>query len=124
MSLRYAAGVRMRITLTAVVGLASPTRPVFASEPEPAHRREADVMSARHWVFFADRGRDEVRLSADLDHRRAELDPRAHARRVRVRGDIGYDARDLAPAPHYVERLEAEGARVRHVSRWLNAVSI
>lgn len=76
------------------------------------------------WVFFADRGRDEQALARDLAARANELAPRALQRRQRVRGDGGLDARDLSPAPGQVAAVLATGARLRHSSRWLNAISV
>ncbi len=76
------------------------------------------------WVFFADRGRDHGALSVAIDDRATELSPRALARRKRVRGDRGVDARDLAPASAYVAAVLGTGARLRSSSRWLNAISV
>jgi len=76
------------------------------------------------WVYLQDKGVPAQELEAALALRRGELDPRALARRVRVRGDRGIDARDLPVHPAYLAALRATGARIRTASGWLNAVSL
>jgi len=84
------------------------------------------------WVFFRNHGRD-----AASDSARAaaawNVSPRALARRARAAAErprntltdgSSFDSRDLDPETAYIESVEATGARVRNVSRWLNAVSV
>src|SRR5262245_5388574 len=80
----------------------------------------AEAPSA-YWIFFADRQAGD--LEAQLRERERELDPRAVARRRRVMGRA-VDESDLPPSAAYVEHVETTGARVRRVSRWLNAISV
>jgi hypothetical protein len=84
----------------------------------------AEAAEPPSWVFFAERAREGAALAAALDERASELAPRALARRRRVRGGPGVDARDLAPASDLVDGVLATGARLRSTSRWLNAVSV
>jgi MYXO-CTERM domain-containing protein len=77
-----------------------------------------------HWIYFKDKGVKPAELSSALAARLAELSPRARARRQRVRGDVGVDARDLAVHAGYLEAVRAAGVKIRVVSRWLNAVSV
>lgn len=74
-----------------------------------------------HWIFFADRQAGD--LEAQLRERERELDPRAVARRRRVMGRA-VDENDLLPSAAYLEHVATTGARVRSISRWLNAVSV
>lgn len=80
--------------------------------------------TSRVWVYFSDRGRAPAELTRDLAQRSQQLHPKALARRQRVRGDAGVDRRDLAPSQHYIDAVTQTGASKRHVSRWLNAVSV
>ena len=82
----------------------------------------ADTVQS-YWVFFADRSASGEDLEAQLAARRAELDPRAVARRMRAMG-VAVDQDDLLPSASYVSHVESTGARVRRLSRWLNAASI
>lgn len=84
------------------------------------------------WVFFRDHGRDGASDSARAAAAR-NLSPRALARRARAAAERrrtthtdgpSFDSRDLDPETAYIESVEAAGARVRNVSRWLNAVSV
>ena len=79
----------------------------------------ADTTTA-YWVFFADHPHQS---QAALAARASELDPHAVARRMRVLGRA-VDEHDLAPSPDYLQRVASTGARIRKLSRWLNAVSV
>lgn len=76
------------------------------------------------WVFFDDKDVATAALPAALVERGRELAPRALARRQRVRGDAGVDARDLPIAEVHLEGVRALGLSIRATSRWLNAVSV
>lgn len=87
----------------------------------------ASAWAGEHvWVHFADKGpvARGAALAQALADRRAELPARTLARRVRARGPVAVDARDLPVSADYLAHVEATGARVRVTSRWLNAVSV
>jgi len=70
------------------------------------------------WVFFQDKGPDALRLATST------VSPRALARRAR-RGRVATVS--VADAPLTAGRVDAVAAivtRVRHQSRWLNAMSV
>ncbi|MDH3216715.1 MAG: S8 family serine peptidase, partial [Candidatus Krumholzibacteria bacterium] len=74
------------------------------------------------WVFFSDKG---DRLSEKLAEAERNLTPRARARRARNRGaDNLVDTYDIPVDPGYVAQVSRRAVRLRHTSRWLNAVSI
>jgi subtilisin family serine protease len=55
----------------------------------------------------------------------ASVSPASRLRRQRLLGGAFVpDYADVPVLAHYVRAIEATGARVRHVSRWLNAVSV
>jgi subtilisin family serine protease len=85
----------------------------------------ADAPPRPHWVFFADRGSESAKESARFDAERALLHPRRLERLKRAfpEGPFLFE-NDLAVSPVRVSALVALGARVRHESRWLNAVSV
>jgi len=82
---------------------------------------ERDGDTARVWVFFTDKalsGRDEFRTEAAA----VSISPKVMKRRAKTgRDEVLF--LDLPVASRYVDRVEALGANVRRVSRWLNAVS-
>jgi subtilisin family serine protease len=71
------------------------------------------------WVFFRDRGPAGATAPAQ-----ATVTPRALARRARRGTAAGLDTRDLPPFHPYVETVAAQVRRLRHESRWFNAVSV
>lgn len=78
------------------------------------------------WVVFTDKGLSDERAFADAVRNAGErLTERARARRAREQGGTYAPDYDDVPVPaRYVEAVAATGARVRHVSRWLNAASV
>lgn len=81
-----------------------------------------DGSSPAYWVFFRDRG--EIRAD-DASLARAAEAVTAESWRVRAASPLGVvpDERDLPLWEPYVKQV-AEQGRVRHRSRWLNAVSV
>jgi len=65
------------------------------------------------WVFFGDKGREDAY---------PDYDPRALSRREKAGAGLGYG--DLPVSRDYIRRLKGSGARLRAVSRWLNAASV
>jgi hypothetical protein len=85
-----------------------------------AERGEAGVFTA--WVFFRDKGPDSLR---SMEEAEASLSARARLRRLRHRSpDNLVDGFDVPVYGPYVERLRPLARRIRHRSRWLNAVSL
>jgi hypothetical protein len=78
------------------------------------------------WVAFTDKGiADQRSFEAAVRDAGARLTERARARRAKEQGGRYTPDYDDVPVPaHYVEAVAASGAQVRHVSRWLNAVSV
>ncbi|HEX7077680.1 MAG TPA: S8 family serine peptidase [Candidatus Eisenbacteria bacterium] len=122
------------------VGPARAARPADerASRFTPPARRMAPVLSraaldrvaggarATLWVFFTDKAiPDASRFDRDLRAAGARLTARARARRAReTDGRFVADATDLPVPSVYVDAVSATGASIRHVSRWLDAVSV
>ncbi len=75
------------------------------------------------WIFFRDKGLNQP--AAALRRLRDELPPHARRRRLRNRqGGPLVDYYDLPVNPAYVFRLAPLVRRIRHKSRWLNAISV
>jgi len=72
--------------------------------------------TVRAWVYFADKGGTTTAQT--------ERALTAKARERRERNGVVVDARDLPVAAAYVRGVALRGTRVRHLSRWLNAISI
>jgi len=78
------------------------------------------------WIFLCDRGLDSfAERWAAIAEVAGAYDFRAIERRA-ARGAVGalFDEHDLPVAAAYLREIQARGARVRVVSRWLNAVSV
>ncbi len=105
------------------------TRPAPRMTPVLS-RSVLDRMAAEErpalWVVFTDKGIPDERAFADAVRNAGErLTERARARRAREQGGTYAADYDDVPVPaRYVEAVAATGARVRHVSRWLNAASV
>jgi Subtilase family/FlgD Ig-like domain len=78
------------------------------------------------WVHFADKGIfDEGAFRAALDRSaRQILDPARRRRAKETGGRLVPDYYDLPVVTSYVDAVARTGARVRHVSKWLNAMTV
>jgi hypothetical protein len=130
------------LTLPLVLWLAPAA--VAASRPEPHAAyappapRAPEVLSALSakrlgeqgttalWVFFTDKSERDARHFARLVREAgARLTDRSRERRARETGGAFVpDYYDVPVPSRYVEAVASTGARIRQVSRWLNAVSV
>ena len=79
-----------------------------------------DIMTA--WVYFSDKGAD---LDGKLQAAAANLSERAYQRRLRNRGaDNLVDHHDVPVYAPYYHAVREKVSRIRHKSRWLNALSV
>ncbi|MFQ5495292.1 MAG: S8 family serine peptidase, partial [Phycisphaerae bacterium] len=78
------------------------------------------------WVFFTDKGvASPEEYNRAIQETAAACHPRMLRRRALRRSRPGLlDRQDLPVVPRYVRAVEAGGARVHVVSRWLNGVSV
>ena len=78
------------------------------------------------WVFFTDKGiPDEASFGAELSRVEGRVTEAARARRARETGGrFVPDWYDIPVPPDYVAAVARSGASVRHVSRWLNAMTV
>lgn len=77
------------------------------------------------WVFFTDKGiRSSAEYKAAVDQATLQLSERSLRRRM-LRGRKPWvDFTDLPVREQYLNQLENLGARIRVISRWLNATSV
>ena len=75
------------------------------------------------WVFFKDKGEN---LEESLELTEQNLLPKARERRLRHFGPEGalVDFYDLPVYPEYINTINTYAEKIRHKSRWLNAVTI
>lgn len=93
-----------------------------AAEAAPPTPREGESVV---WVRLHDRGPLETATPGErLRVARAQLSERSWERRARRSGRSEALETDLPVHEAYVQALAERGARVRTVSRWLNAVSV
>src|SRR5262245_13015199 len=78
------------------------------------------------WVYFTDKGEtDLASLRRAVVAAGAGVSAASRVRRARLtHGAFAPDYTDVPTLPRYVQALESAGARIRHVSRWLNAASV
>jgi len=73
------------------------------------------------WIFFKDKGTDIEQKLLEVESR---LSPRARSRRLRCRKNMPLvDYYDVPVNSAYLENIKPYIKRIRHKSRWLNAVS-
>lgn len=104
---------------------AAPGRSSAARKLAPALRAQMAEAGARGivlaWVRFADKGRHEA---AKLAPPSTLVSPRSLQRRAKVLSGALVDSADLPVDGAYVQRVASLVRRVRHRSRWFNAVSV
>ncbi|MAE69600.1 MAG: hypothetical protein CME06_03920 [Gemmatimonadetes bacterium] len=105
--------------------------PAPASSPlviHPAVDRQiaGGMEQLRLWVFLGDKGAAESDVDTAINRARSRLSARCLDRRARrARGLSRLVGRaDIPVDGGYVRAIERLGARVRHRSRWLNAISV
>jgi hypothetical protein len=76
------------------------------------------------WVFFRDKGVSGDELDRSLVARTGQLSTRVLWRRSKTMGARIVVEGDLPVFQDYVTAVLGEGARLRHRSRWLNAISV
>jgi serine protease AprX len=78
------------------------------------------------WVFFTDKDEgDAASFARSLRGMSARVTPEARARRARETGGrFVPDYYDLPVASRYVDAVTRTGAAMRHVSKWLNAMTV
>ncbi len=74
------------------------------------------------WIYFQDKG---PAMETALQAAEATLTEKAYQRRLRNRGAANLvDAKDLPVYAAYLQGIKNEVVKIRHKSRWLNAVSV
>jgi serine protease AprX len=91
------------------------------------HLASPSAGAVKVWVYFTDRGLDASKDGGSPNGvsmlSRAAISNRAVDRRLRRSSGPVVDERDLPPFAEYVSAVHAAGCRVRHQSKYLNAVS-
>jgi len=102
-----------------------PPRSAQVVTPAAQARLRTEGKSAL-WVYFVDKGETDARAFASAVRGAGDrVGGRARARRVRETGGrFVPDYYDVAVPARYVHGVRSTGALVRHVSRWLDAVSV
>ena len=115
---RIHTGIILTLAVAAPLAAApAPSPSKLSPRLQDALRTAAPNETVRAWVYFSDKG-DASRLD------RVEANLTDHARARRERNGVTVGALDVPVAPAYVSELARQGVRVRHASRWFNAVSV
>lgn len=81
--------------------------------------------SVKVWIFFKDKGVNELDETALRRVTKASVSPESFRRRVKRLGNRPlFDYSDLPVSKTYLEQISDAGGRVDNVSRWLNASSV
>jgi len=97
--------------LSAVAGFCS--QPVKAEDSPP------------FWIFFSDKGINQERLESELSQLNSTFNSKSLRRRARAGLAASVDVKDLPVNPEYINEItKLDGVELRHVSRWLNAISV
>ena len=102
-----------------------PPRAAQVISPMASARLDAEGTSAL-WVYFIDKGEtDERSFARAVDRAGARVGAASRMRRAReTAGRFVPDWYDVPVVPGYVDGVRSTGAAIRHVSRWINAVSV
>ncbi|MFQ6103112.1 MAG: S8 family serine peptidase [Candidatus Glassbacteria bacterium] len=98
----------------------------FPAQADESGKSRRFFETEKHvWVYFNDKGEAkgfDQRLMLEQSAR--DLLPRARARREKSMNGNLVDYRDIPVFDEYIDEIVNLGARLRHRSRWLNAVSV
>jgi len=84
--------------------------------------QEGENIAVKAWVYFTDKGSN---IESELEAVKTNLTPRALKRRLRNRSaDNLVDFKDIAVNKNYISEIRSQVQKIRHKSRWLNAVSV
>ena len=84
--------------------------------------QEGENIAVKAWVYFTDKGSN---IESELEAVTTNLTPRALKRRLRNRSaDNLVDFKDIAVNKNYISEIRSQVQKIRHKSRWLNAVSV
>ncbi len=102
-----------------------PPRSARVVTPAAQARLQSDGM-APLWVYFTDKGETDARSFARAVRLAGDrVQGRARGRRAReTAGVFVPDYYDIPVVARYVDVVRSTGAKIRHVSRWINAVSV
>ncbi len=80
----------------------------------------------KYWIYFSDKGlRTEQDTIIALEKTEKVLTNRCIFRRAKVLPPNKIvDWKDIPLCKYYIQRVESAGAKIVHISRWLNAVSV
>ncbi|MGH7680408.1 MAG: S8 family serine peptidase [Candidatus Eiseniibacteriota bacterium] len=103
--------------------MAAPERPILTAEAGAALQQGGP---AALWVYLSDKGEgDRAAFARAMTSAGASVSQASRLRRQRLLGRaFAPDYTDAPVLDRYVRAIEAAGGRIRHVSRWLNAVSV
>jgi serine protease AprX len=113
----------LSLLLVGTVGIPSQSQDKISVRLREHIQREGVETIRTVWIFLDNKGPDP---EAALDAAEAALSPRSRLRRMRsVRlPDALVDHYDIPVFQPYVARIRPLVRRIRHTSRWLNAVSV
>jgi len=81
--------------------------------------------SSPTWIFFVDRGLDLERIDLEISQLNLTYNSKSLQRRERAGLPASVDENDLAVNPDYIDEItDISGINIRHISRWLNAISV
>jgi serine protease AprX len=84
--------------------------------------QEGENTTVKAWIYFTDKGSN---TESKLEAVEANLTPYALKRRLRNRSaDNLVDFKDIPVNKNYISEVQSQVQKVRHKSRWLNAVSV
>lgn len=84
--------------------------------------QKGENAAVKAWIYFTDKGSN---IESKIESAEAKLTPRALKRRERNRGaDNLVDFKDVPVNKNYISEIRSLVQKIRHKSRWLNAVSV
>ncbi|MFQ5591642.1 MAG: S8 family serine peptidase [Phycisphaerae bacterium] len=119
---RFKSVYDVAVRVTAWRGALTKVHPLLARQLDEAGQAEP----VKAWVLFKDKGITSLRSYHRLiDALQVTYNTRAIERRLKRRSRAGlFDEYDLPVVAAYAAQVEATGARIHVVSRWINGVSV
>jgi serine protease AprX len=123
--MRYRSHTKIFIAVTLAFIMASAVRSDTEDKISPSLRLMVQNQGERTpiavWIFFKDKGPG---LEKKMRATRASLNPRTLKRRIRhLKYTPLVDEYDVPVEEEYIQSVQSHTIRIRHRSRWLNAVS-
>lgn len=122
--MKYSIVLRLSVLLflSACITLTAQSESKLSAPLQKIIQLEGDEAVLKAWIFFSDKG---AAVPSKLAAAEDNLTPRARQRRLRhFQPNSLVDFKDIPVNREYIDQVKLNVEKIRHKSRWLNAVSV